>query len=155
MLLMSLCELQPRGLHCLWQRHRCARSPVRSPFWRMLRCACLAQLGDLKTPNYPDHINGQQRLYFVIKVKQLVSIHKDPKTLVLAMDLNLYKWGRKRGERVKWDQIKRIFCQSLRHIVNSELKGSACLTLHDCLSQLNIWKQWPIFWFAFNPNYKQ
>lgn len=101
MSLMSLCELRPRGLHCLWQIHRCARSPVRSPFWSVLRRACLAKLGDLKTPNYPDHINGQQRLYFVIKVKQLVSIHKDPKTLVLTMDLNLYKWGKERGEIVK------------------------------------------------------
>jgi len=81
--------------------HRCASSPVRSPFWSVFRRACLAKLGDLKTPNYPDHVNGQQRLYFVIKVKQLVSIHKDPKTLVLTMDLNLYNWGKERGERVK------------------------------------------------------
>lgn len=93
MLLMSLCELR--------QTHRCRWSPVRSPFLRVLRCAWLAQLGDLKTPNYPDHINGWQRLYFVIKVKQLVSIHKDPKTLVLTMDLNLYKWGKDRRERAK------------------------------------------------------
>ncbi len=106
-------------------------------FLSVLRSAWLAQLGDLKTPNYLDHINGWQRLYFVIKVKQLVSIHKDPKSLVLAMDLNLYKWGKDRRESAKWDQIKRILCQSLRHIVNSVLKGNACLTLHDCLSQLN------------------
>ncbi len=129
MLLMSLCELR--------QTHRCRWSPVRSPFLSVLRSAWLAQLGDLKTPNYLDHINGWQRLNFVIKVKQLVSIHKDPKSLVLAMDLNLYKWGKDRRESAKWDQIKRILCQSLRHIVNSVLKGNACLTLHDCLSQLN------------------
>lgn len=88
MLLMSLCELR--------QTHRCRWSPVRSPFLSVLRSAWLAQLGDLKTPNYLDHINGWQRLYFVIKVKQLVSIHKDPKSLVLAMDLN--------PKRLVWDE---------------------------------------------------
>lgn len=61
----------------------------KSIFDALLTCAQLSQFGDLKTPNYPDHINGLQRLYFVIKVKQLVSVHKDPKALVLTMDLNL------------------------------------------------------------------
>lgn len=65
-----------------------------------------AQLSDLKTPNYPDHINGQQRLHFVIKVKQLVSIHKDPKTLVLTMDLNLHNRKKGEGDRKEWNEIK-------------------------------------------------
>lgn len=92
MSLMSLCERRPRGLQCLWQ------TCEKSVFDALLTCAKLSQFGDLKTPNYPDHINGLQRLYFVIKVKQLVSVHKDPKALVLTMDLNPKRLVRDEGE---------------------------------------------------------
>lgn len=43
-----------------------------------------AELGDLEVPVYLYGVDGRQRLNAVVKIKQLVSVHKHPETWVLA-----------------------------------------------------------------------
>lgn len=63
---------------------------------------------------YPYCVDRGQIFYFVIKVKELVSVHEYPEPLVLAVDLDLQggateRDGEKDGER-KEDQMTRIKC---------------------------------------------
>lgn len=53
------------------------------------RSGRLTELGDLNVSLYPDRVDSGQRFHFVIKVKELVSVHEYPEPLVLAVDLNL------------------------------------------------------------------
>lgn len=46
---------------------------------------------------YPYRVDGGQRFHFVVKVKELVSVHKYPEPLVLAVDLDLQEGQTDRG----------------------------------------------------------
>ena len=74
---------------------------------------------------YPYCVDRGQRFYFVIKVKELVSVHEYPEPLVLAVDLNL-KHGR---ETVELKQSQRlanpVFCRVKLLFVSMESGGCA------------------------------
>lgn len=48
---------------------------------------------------YPYCVDGGQGFHFVIKVKELVSVHEYPEPLVLAVDLNLEDRCRERQRK--------------------------------------------------------
>lgn len=75
-----------------WSRPLFARGVQRG------RRKALTQFGDLYVSLYPYRVDRGQRFHFVIKVKQLVSVHEYPEPLVLAVNLDLK--GTKREEQL-------------------------------------------------------
>lgn len=64
----------------------------------------LTQFGDLQVSLYPHRVDRGQRFHFVVKVKELVSVHEYPEPLVLAVDLDLEGRQRRRGEQLSEEQ---------------------------------------------------
>lgn len=56
---------------------------------------------------YPYCVDGGQGFHFVIKVKELVSVHEYPEPLVLAVDLNLQGRWRERQKKTNRKEGKK------------------------------------------------